>query len=172
MSQHFINHKYYAARVSKIFHMRVPGDITAGVDGPDHAASWTERFNCRAPEQWTEGRHEHLTNEKLKPDPRHEIHYRLGYGGAFYVVRGASDGAEQADHQAAVKAVEVLERRAEDRQPFFLAAGLVRPHVPLVAPASFLSFTTPVKFSCLAVWNTTGTTFPALESRKTVPAVD
>ncbi|MEO2035097.1 MAG: sulfatase, partial [Planctomycetaceae bacterium] len=140
MSQHFINHKYYAARVSKIFHMRVPGDITAGVDGPDHAASWTERFNCRAPEQWTEGRHEHLTNEKLKPDPRHEIHYRLGYGGAFYVVRGASDGAEQADHKAAVKAVEVLERRAEDRQPFFLAVGLVRPHVPLVAPASFFEY--------------------------------
>jgi len=53
MSQHFLNHGYYTARVSKIYHMRVPGDITAGVDGPDHAASWTERFNCQAPEQWT-----------------------------------------------------------------------------------------------------------------------
>jgi iduronate 2-sulfatase len=137
MSQHFINHGYYAARVSKIFHMRVPGDITAGVDGPDHAASWTERFNCQAPEQWTEGRHEHLTNEKLRPDPKRQIHYGLGYGGAFYVVRGASDGAEQADHKAAAKAVDLLERRAKDRKPFFLAVGLVRPHVPLVAPASF-----------------------------------
>ncbi|MFP6693775.1 MAG: sulfatase-like hydrolase/transferase, partial [Pirellulales bacterium] len=63
MSQHFINHGYYAARISKIYHMRVPGDITAGVNGPDHAASWTARFNCRAPEQWSEGEHEHLTNE-------------------------------------------------------------------------------------------------------------
>ncbi len=145
MSQHFINHDYYAARVSKIFHMRVPGDITAGVDGPDHAASWSERFNCQAPEQWTEGKHEHLTNEKLKPDPNREIHYRLGYGGAFYAVRGSSDGAEQADHKAAAKAVELLEQRAKDRKPFFLAVGLVRPHVPLVAPASFFDSYIPTQ---------------------------
>ena len=137
MSQHFINHGYHAARVSKIYHMRVPGDITAGVDGPDHAASWTERFNCQAPEQWTEGKHEHLTNEKLKPDPKRSIHYRLGYGGAFYVVRGKSDGAEQADHKAATKAIELLKQRSANSKPFFLAVGLVRPHVPLVAPASF-----------------------------------
>ncbi|WP_166820472.1 sulfatase [Thalassoroseus pseudoceratinae] len=137
MSQHFRNHGYHTARVSKIYHMRVPGDITAGVDGPDHAASWTERFNCQAPEQWTQGTHEHLTNEKLKPDPNRQIHYRLGYGGAFYVVRGESDGTEQADHKAAKKAVELLEQRAVDQKPFFLAVGLVRPHVPLVAPKSF-----------------------------------
>lgn len=137
MSQHFMNHGYHTARVSKIYHMRVPGDITAGVNGPDHAASWTERFNCQAPEQWTKGEHEHLTSERLKPDPKRSIHYRLGYGGAFYVVRGESDGAEQADHKAAAKAVELLEQRAKDQKPFFLAVGLVRPHVPLVAPASF-----------------------------------
>lgn len=137
MSQHFMRHGYYAARVSKIYHMRVPGDITAGVNGPDHAASWTERFNCQAPEQWTEGAHEHLTKEELKPDPRRRIHYGLGYGTAFYVVRGATDGTEQADHQAAAKAVEILRQRADDQKPFFLAVGLVRPHVPLVAPASY-----------------------------------
>ncbi len=137
MSQHFLNQGYYAARVSKIFHMRVPGDITAGVNGPDHAASWTERFNCRGPEQWTAGVHQHLTNEKLKPDLKRQIHYGLGYGGAFYVVRGETDGAEQADHKAAAKAIELLEQRADDHKPFFLAVGLVRPHVPLVAPASF-----------------------------------
>lgn len=137
LSQHFIQHGYHAARVSKIYHMRVPGDITAGVDGPDHAASWSERFNCPAPEQWTLGSFTHLTNERLKPDPNHSIHYNLGYGTAFYVVRGAGDGAEQADHQAAAKAIELLEQRAAEDTPFFLAVGLVRPHVPLVAPASF-----------------------------------
>jgi arylsulfatase A-like enzyme len=137
MTQHFMQHGYHASRVSKIYHMRVPGDITAGVNGPDHAASWTDRFNCKAPEQWTRGLHQHLTNEKLKPDPQQNIHYQLGYGGAFYVVRGESDGAEQADHIAAAKAVDILELRAKDKQPFFLAVGLVRPHVPLVAPKEF-----------------------------------
>ncbi len=137
MAQHFQDNGYYTARVSKIYHMRVPGDITAGVDGPDHAASWTERFNCQAPEQWSEGEHAHLTRERLKPDPEHKIHYGLGYGGAFYVVKTPGDGAEQADMKASAKAIEILEARAKDKQPFFLAVGLVRPHVPLVAPASF-----------------------------------
>ena len=133
MSQHFRNAGYYTARVSKIYHMRVPGDITAGVDGPDHAASWTERFNCKAPEWMTKGEHEHLTNEKLNRDP--DKHYGLGFGGAFYVVKGSSNGAEQADVKAADKAIELI--RAKRDAPFFLAVGLVRPHVPLVAPAPF-----------------------------------
>ncbi|PQO28712.1 sulfatase [Blastopirellula marina] len=137
MTQWFKDNGYYTARVSKIYHMRVPGDITAGVDGPDHAPSWTERFNCQAPEQWSEGKHAHLTSEKLKPDPQHNIHYNLGYGGAFYVVRTPGESAEQADMKASAKAIEILQARAEDKQPFFLAVGLVRPHVPLVAPESF-----------------------------------
>ncbi|QDU73561.1 Arylsulfatase [Bremerella volcania] len=137
LAQHFRDNGYYTARVSKIYHMRVPGDITAGVDGPDHAASWTERFNCQAPEQWSEGEHAHLDKGRLKPDPNRDIHYGLGYGGAFYVVKTPGDGAEQADMKASAKAIEILEARAKDKQPFFLAVGLVRPHVPLVAPASF-----------------------------------
>lgn len=137
LAQHFKDNGYYTARVSKIYHMRVPGDITAGVDGPDHAASWTERFNCQAPEQWSEGEHENLDKVRLKPDPNRDIHFGLGYGGAFYVVKTPGDGAEQADMKASAKAIEILEARAKDKQPFFLAVGLVRPHVPLVAPASF-----------------------------------
>ena len=133
MSQHFKNNGYYTARVSKIYHMRVPGDITAGVDGPDHAASWTERFNCKAPEWMSKGEHEHLTKEKLNKDP--DKHYGLGFGTAFYVVKGSTDGAEQADMMAADKAVELLGKHKD--KPFFLAVGLVRPHVPLVAPAGF-----------------------------------
>lgn len=135
MSQHFRNHGYYTARVSKIYHMRVPGDITAGVDGPDHPPSWTERFNCQAPEWMTPGPFEMLTNERLNKDP--DKHYALGFGTAFYVVRGEGDGTEQADVQAADKAVELLE--AHQDEPFFLAVGLVRPHVPLVAPASWFA---------------------------------
>ena len=134
LSMNFINHGYYAARVSKIYHMRVPGDITAGVDGPDHAPSWTERFNCQAPEWYSEGEKEHLSNEKLEFN--RNKHYALGFGGAFYVVRGATDGAEQADHLAAAKAVELIGKHKTGK-PFFLAVGLVRPHVPLVAPARF-----------------------------------
>ena len=138
MAEHFKRNGYHTARVSKIYHMRVPGDITAGVDGPDHAASWTQRFNCKGPEQWTKGEHEHLSpGIKLKPDPERKIHYGLGYGPAFYVVKASDDAARQPDAQAADKAAQLLRERADDGEPFFLAVGLVRPHVPLVAPASY-----------------------------------
>ena len=132
-AQHFRNHDYFTARVSKIYHMRVPGDITNGVDGPDHIASWSQRFNCQAPEWMTRGQHFHLSNERLKRDPNQ--HYGLGFGSAFYVVKGETNGAEQPDVMAADKAIELLNNIGD--APFFLAVGFVRPHVPLVAPASF-----------------------------------
>lgn len=133
LAQHFKDNGYYTARVSKIYHMRIPGDITAGVDGPDHIGSWTERFNCPAPEWHSSGAKEQLTNEELVFDP--EQHYAGGFGTAFYVVKGDTDGAEQPDVQAADKAIELL--KAHRSGSFFLAVGLVRPHVPLVAPASY-----------------------------------
>jgi iduronate 2-sulfatase len=133
LAQHFKEHGYYAARVSKIYHMRIPGDITAGVDGPDHAASWTERFNCPAPEWHSSGTHTHLTNEKLNMDPAN--HYSGGFGGAFYVVKTDTDGSEQPDVLAADKAIALMREHRDT--PFFLAVGMVRPHVPLVAPAAY-----------------------------------
>ena len=133
LAEHFRLNGYHTARVSKIYHMRVPGDITAGVDGPDHAESWSERHNFRGPEWMTEGEHEHLSNEELRFEP--ETHYSLGFGGAFYVVRGSSDGFEQPDVRAASKAIAIM--REERSEPFFMAVGLVRPHVPLVAPETY-----------------------------------
>lgn len=134
MSQWHIQHGWFSARVSKIYHMRVPGDITAGVDGPDHLASWNERFNCKGPEWMSEGKHEHLTKEKLKRIP--DRHYNLGFGGAFYTVKTRSpNGKFQPDKIAADKAIEFLNRKRD--RPFFLAVGFVRPHVPLVAPGSY-----------------------------------
>jgi len=133
LAQHFKSAGYHTARVSKIYHMRIPGDITAGADGPDHVASWNERFNCPAPEWRSTGAHEHLTRETLNLAP--DNHYGGGFGTAFYVVKTDTDGAEQPDAQAANRAIEIL--RANGDRPFFLAVGMVRPHVPLVAPAAY-----------------------------------
>ncbi len=136
MTELFRHHGYYTARVSKIFHMRVPGDITAGSDGFDHPQSWSERFNVQAPEWKSEGIHELPTDQKVKDSDR-SLHFKLGFGGALYTVKTAGDGAEQADAQAAAKAGSLLKNMGD--KPFFLAVGLVRPHVPLVAPQSYFN---------------------------------
>ncbi len=129
-SQHFINHDYYAARVSKIFHMGVPGGIEEGSDGADDPASWTERFNSQGPEWKAAGVGETLEGN---PDGTRPV---VG-GNTFVVVEAAGDDLVHSDGKTAAKAVELL--HAHRHEAFFLAVGFVRPHVPFVAPQAYFA---------------------------------
>ena len=51
MSQLFRQHGYFAARVSKIYHMRIPFDIISGTTDHDDPKSWDKAINIKAPEQ-------------------------------------------------------------------------------------------------------------------------
>lgn len=93
LPEYFLRNGWHTARVSKIYHMRVPGDITAGVDGPDHAASWVERFNVHAPEWMTEGEAENIGDPRLCFE--RDKHYNLGFGPAFYVIK--AEGGRQSN---------------------------------------------------------------------------
>ena len=135
-SQHFKNYGYYTSRVSKIFHMGVPGGIEEGGDGRDHdggngaddALSWTERFNSPGPEWKAKGAGETLEGN---PDETRPV---VG-GNTFVVVEAEGDDLVHSDGKTAAKAVELIEKHAG--QPFFLAVGFVRPHVPFVAPKKY-----------------------------------
>jgi iduronate 2-sulfatase len=70
-AQHFKNAGYYSARVSKIFHMGVPGGIEDGTDGADDPASWTERFNSQGPEWKAPGIGETLEKQSRRQKARH-----------------------------------------------------------------------------------------------------
>lgn len=134
--QHFKNNGYYTARVSKLFHMGVPGGIEVGFgiedhlgsDGSDDPASWTERFNCPGPEWKAPGDIELLEgNPDGKKPPK---------GGNNFIVVEADGGDEvHSDGLAAKKAVELIE--SHKGEPFWLGVGFVRPHVPFVAPRSY-----------------------------------
>ncbi|NNG11483.1 MAG: sulfatase-like hydrolase/transferase, partial [Arenibacter sp.] len=60
--QLFKDNGYYTARVSKIYHMGVPGDIEKGSNGKDDEASWSERFNSQGPEWQALGEAELVQN--------------------------------------------------------------------------------------------------------------
>ena len=119
---------YYSARVSKIFHMGVPGGIEDGGDGADDPQSWTERFNSPGPEWKAAGVGETLEGN---PDGKRPV---VG-GNTFVVVEAEGDDLVHSDGRTAAKAVELLETHAD--KPFFLGVGFVRPHVPFVAPAQY-----------------------------------
>ena len=135
-SQHFKNAGYYTARVSKIYHMGVPGGIEEGGDakktnngdGADDPASWTERFNSPGPEWKARGVGETLEGN---PDGKRPV---VG-GNTFVVVEAEGDDLAHSDGRTAAKAVELIEKHAG--RPFFLAVGFVRPHVPFVAPKRY-----------------------------------
>jgi len=135
-SEHFKNNGYYAARVSKIFHMGVPGGVLKGGDGPnrdggngaDDAQSWNERFNSLGPEWKAQGDGETLENN---PDGKRPV---VG-GNTFVVVEADGDDMVHSDGMTAAKAVELLGQERE--KPFWLGVGFVRPHVPFVAPRKY-----------------------------------
>ncbi len=132
--QHFKNAGYHTARVSKIFHMGVPGGIEEGSDGADDPLSWSERFNSQGPEWRAPGTGETL---EKNPDGRKPV---MG-GNTFVVVAADGDDDVHADGKTAVKACELL--ALPRREPFFLAVGFVRPHVPFVAPKKYFDLYPP-----------------------------
>lgn len=127
-AQLFKDNGYYTARVSKIFHMGVPIDIETGSDGQDDVASWTERFNSAGPEWKAAGEAELVQGN---PDGKIE---RKG-GNVMTIVKADGNDMVHSDGRTAHKAIELIKKHKNE--PFFLAVGLVRPHVPFVAPKKY-----------------------------------
>ena len=126
--QHFKNAGYYTARVSKIYHMGVPGGIERGGDEADDPESWTERFNSPGPEWQARGVGETLENNPASQKP-------VVGGNTFVGVEADGEDLVHSDGKTAATAVELLRKHAD--KPFFLAVGFVRPHVPFVAPKKY-----------------------------------
>ncbi|MBM1107350.1 sulfatase [Aurantibacter crassamenti] len=128
MPEFFKDNGYYTARVSKIYHMGVPIDIEKGSNGTDDEASWTERFNSQGAEWQAAGEAELVQNNPYGNLPRKG-------GNVMTVVKADGDDLAHSDGKTAQKASELI--REHKNEPFFLAVGLVRPHVPFVAPKKY-----------------------------------
>lgn len=135
-SQLFKNNGYYTARVSKIFHMGVPGGIEIGGDGRNHnhyngaddELSWNERFNSPGPEWKAAGDGETLEGN---PDGKKPV---IG-GNTFVVVAADGDDLVHSDGKTAQQAAELIKAHREER--FWIGVGFVRPHVPFVSPRKY-----------------------------------
>jgi arylsulfatase A-like enzyme len=116
--------------------MGVPGGIERGEPGGDEPDSWDYAYNVLGPETQSPGKLELLSPGNL--------HY-----GSNFARMILTNGLEhtQTDYIATSQAIAILESRAGELPekatnkqkikpdaPFFLAVGLVRPHVPLIAP--------------------------------------
>jgi iduronate 2-sulfatase len=120
LPQMFMRNGYYTARVGKIYHYQVPGDI--GTDGLDDPASWNHRINPRGRDMDVQDRVVNLT-------PGRDIGIGLDY------LRWEGGEEELTDGMVATETIRLLE--ANKDRPFFIAAGFFLPHLPYIAPKKY-----------------------------------
>ncbi|MCX6892363.1 MAG: sulfatase [Verrucomicrobia bacterium] len=122
LPQMFKNNGYFSARVGKLYHYGVPGDI--GTSGMDDGPSWDHVVNPRG---------------RDKDDEADVINFGpgRGLGASLCWMEAKGTDAEQTDGKVASEAIRLLEQHRDG--PFFLAVGFYRPHVPDIATSPYFA---------------------------------
>jgi iduronate 2-sulfatase len=121
LPQLFKNNGYYSARVGKIFHYGVPNQI--GTSGLDDPPSWNEFVNPRG-----------LDKEK-EADIINFTPQIKNIGAALTWMEIGGTDEEETDGKVATETIRIL--REHKDQPFFMATGFYRPHVPDIATKKY-----------------------------------
>lgn len=166
IAQSFRKAGYAVARVGKIYHYGVPRQI--GTDGLDDPVSWERVVNPRGRdiddiglvevlELSPEGKARTVTGKRLEDT-----------GGTLSWLAADGVDAEQTDGVGADAAVRMLEERAQDGKPFYLAVGFYRPHTPYIAPKPYFEKYPPAELPLPFVPANVKELFPApaIETQK------
>ncbi len=119
LNKHFRNHGYYTLSNGKVFHHTT-----------DSADGWSEpAWRPRGVATYQVEENQTIANRARRADRRKRR-------GPPYESADVADNA-YADGKIAERAISDLRRLADLDQPFFLAVGFLKPHLPFVAPKKY-----------------------------------
>lgn len=133
--QHFRKHGYRALGFGKIFHNPFPDDVSWDEPHawPKNAKTWSEDAMAQLKEVKEEMR------AAGEPEAKIERLRSLG------TERVDIKDSEHADGAMTDQALAAMRDFASKDQPFFLAAGFIRPHLPFVVPRKYWDLYDPAK---------------------------
>jgi uncharacterized sulfatase len=144
MPQLLMSNGWYVARVGKMFHYGVPGQI--GEPGLDDPLSWQLAIFPRGRDKDEEDKVINLNRGEDNPNRnpnRPRPTNQLGAALAWHESEGKDD--EFTDSLVADEAIRLLEESKE--KPFFLGVGFYRPHVPWIVPKRYFELYPLAKIS-------------------------
>ncbi|MBT5428117.1 MAG: sulfatase [Bacteroidetes bacterium] len=139
MPQYFHKYGYYTVSIGKIFHNYMPDSISW--DEPDlRPYPFAEPENLQRDGETFYVNEKNIEIQRLRRDSMlaiRKISYADGWNCGPVVEIGNADDSEYIDGAQTDLAIETLNRIKDLDQPFFLALGYYRPHLPFAAPKKY-----------------------------------
>lgn len=125
--QHFRKHGYHAVAFGKIFHNTFPDDISW--DEPTHHAEGVVQYSTENQKRLADYK------TKMKATGKSEPAIKRMRGPATEIQEQPDE--KNADGKQTTDAIAKMRALAEGSQPFFLAVGYIRPHLPFITPKKY-----------------------------------
>ena len=123
LPRHFQQNGYYTVSLGKVYH-----------HGQDDVSSWNEKRSVGGDWKGHQAYTTEASFEQMIPTPKANNKWE-GRGPAWEV--GEGDDSAYPDGKLADLAIKTLRQLAAREQPFFLATGFFKPHLPFNAPRKY-----------------------------------